>query len=87
MSGNCSNDLNSWHTNFATTTDDIQEFMKITYYMMGIVDEFMSMSDASTYGGFRDDGLLMFRKMHKEMHNIIERRKMYIDEQNSSLAV
>lgn len=67
--------------------DDIQQFMEMTYYMMGIVDEFMSMSDASTYGGFRDDGLLMFRKMHKEMHNIIERRKMYIDEQNSSLAV
>lgn len=38
MSDNCSDDLNSWHTNFAMTTDDIQEFMKITYYMMGIVD-------------------------------------------------
>lgn len=87
MNDNRSNDLNSWHTNFTTTTDDIQEFMKTTYYMMGVVDKFMRISDASTYGGFRDDGLVMFRKMHKEMHNIIERRKMYIDEQNASLAV
>ena len=63
----------------STTTDDIQQFMEMTYYMMGIVDEFMSISDCSTYGGFRNDGLVMFRKMRKEMHNIIERRKTYIN--------
>ena len=33
--------------------DDIQQFMEMTYYMMGIVDEFMDISDASSYGGFR----------------------------------
>lgn len=79
MNDNCSNDLNSWHTNFATTTDDIQEFMKITYYMMGVVDKFMRISDASTYGGFRDDELRMFQRMHKEMDDIIERRETYIN--------
>ena len=72
-------DLNSWHTNFATTTDDIQEFMKITYYMMGIVDEFISMCDASTYGGFRYNQFRMFKRMRKEMDDIIERRMEYIN--------
>lgn len=28
MNDNCSDDLNSWHTNFAMTTDDIQEFSR-----------------------------------------------------------
>lgn len=42
--------------------DDIQQFMEMTYYMMGIVDEFMDISDASSYGGFRDDELRMFQK-------------------------
>lgn len=82
MSDNCSDDLNSWHTNFATTTDDIQEFMKITYYMMGIVDEFIGMCDASTYGGFRDNDFRMFKRMHKEMDDIIERRGIYINKQS-----
>lgn len=50
----------------------------MTYYMMGIVDEFMDISDASSYGGFRDDELRMFRKMYKEMHDIIECRKKYM---------
>lgn len=59
--------------------DDIQQFMEMTYYMMGIVDEFMNISDASSYGGFRDDELRMFRKMHKEMDDIIERRGIYIN--------
>lgn len=59
--------------------DDIQQFMEMTYYMMGIVDEFMDISDASSYGGFRDDELRMFRKMHQEMHDIIERRGIYIN--------
>jgi hypothetical protein len=72
-------DLNSWHTNFDTTTDDIQEFMKITYYMMGIVDEFIGMCDASTYGGFRDNQFRMFKRMHKEMDDIIERRMEHIN--------
>lgn len=72
-------DLNSWHTNFDTTTDDIQEFMKITYYMMGIVDEFIGMCDASTYGGFRDNDFRMFKSMRKEMDDIIERRMEYIN--------
>lgn len=72
-------DLNSWHINFATTTDDIQEFMKITYYMMGIVDEFIGMCDASTYGGFRDNQFRMFKRMHKEMDDIIEHRSAYIN--------
>lgn len=72
-------DLNSWHTNFAATTDDIQEFMKITYYMMGIVDEFIGMCDASTYGGFRDNDFRMFKSMRKEMDDIIERRMEYIN--------
>lgn len=58
--------------------DDIQKFMEMTYYMMGIVDEFMDISDASSYGGFRDDELRMFRKMYKEMHDIIERRQKYM---------
>lgn len=62
MNDNCSDDLNSWHTNFAMTTDDIQEFMKITYYMMGIIDEFIGMCDASTYGGFRDNDFRMFKE-------------------------
>lgn len=79
MNDNRSEGLNSWHTNFTTTTDDIQEFMKMTYYMMGIVDKFMRMSDASTYGGFRDDELCMFQKMHKEMDDIIERREVCIN--------
>lgn len=79
MNDNCSNDLNSWHTNFATATDDIQDFMKITYYMMGIVDKFIGMCDASTYGGFRDDEYRMFKRMHKEMDDIIERRGIYIN--------
>lgn len=74
MNDNCSDDLNSWHTNFAATTDDIQEFMKITYYMMSIVDEFIGMCDASTYGGFRDNDFRMFKSMRKEMDDIIERR-------------
>lgn len=74
MNDNCSDDLNSWHTNFAATTDDIQEFMKITYYMMGIVDEFIGMCDASTYGGFRYNQFSMFKRMRKEMDDIIERR-------------
>lgn len=78
MSDNSSN-LNSWHTNFDTTTDDIQEFMKITYYMMGIVDEFIGMCDASTYGGFRDNDFRMFKSMRKEMDDIIERRMEYIN--------
>lgn len=72
-------DLNSWHTNFDTTTDDIQEFMKITYYMMGIIDEFIGMCDASTYGGFRDNDFRMFKSMRKEMDDIIERRMEYIN--------
>lgn len=72
-------DLNSWHTNFAAETDDIQEFMKITYYMMGIVDEFIGMCDASTYGGFRDNDFRMFKSMRKEMDDIIERRMEYIN--------
>lgn len=59
--------------------DDIQQFMEMTYYMMGIVDEFMDISDASSYGGFRDDELRMFRKMRKEMDDIIERRGIYIN--------
>lgn len=58
--------------------DDIQQFMEMIYYMMGIVDEFMNISDASSYGGFRDDELCMFRKMHQEMHDIIERRQKYM---------
>lgn len=78
MSDN-SSDVNSWHTNFDTTTDDIQEFMKITYYMMGIVDEFISMCDASTYGRFRDNDFRMFKSMRKEMDDIIERRMEYIN--------
>lgn len=78
MSDN-SSDLNSWHTNFDATTDDIQEFMKITYYMMGIVDEFIGMCDASTYGGFRDNDFRMFKSMRKEMDDIIERRMEYIN--------
>lgn len=72
-------DLNSWHTNFDAETDDIQEFMKITYYMMGIVDEFIGMCDASTYGGFRDNDFCMFKSMRKEMDDIIERRMEYIN--------
>ena len=72
-------DLNSWHTNLAATTDYIQEFMKITYYMMGIVDEFIGMCDASTYGGFRDNDFRMFKNMRKEMDDIIERRMEYIN--------
>lgn len=72
-------DLNSWHTNFDTTTDDIQEFMKITYYMIGIVDEFIGMCDASTYGGFRDNDFRMFKSMHKELDDIIERRMEHIN--------
>lgn len=79
MNDNRSEGLNSWHTNFTTTTDDIQEFMKMTYYMMGIVDKFMRISDVSTYGGFRDDELCMFQKMHKEMDDIIERREVCIN--------
>lgn len=79
MNDNCSDDLNSWHTNFDTTTDDIQEFMKITYYMMGIVNEFIGMCDASTYGGFRDNDFRMFKSMRKEMDDIIERRMEYIN--------
>lgn len=79
MSENCSDNLNSWHTNFATTTDDIQEFMKITYYMMCIVEEFIGMCDASTYGGFRDNDFRMFKKMRKEMDDIIERREIRIN--------
>lgn len=79
MNDNCSDDLNSWHNNFAATTDDIQEFMKITYYMMGIVDEFIGMCDASTYGGFRDNDLRMFKRMREEMDDIIERRIEYIN--------
>lgn len=78
MSDN-SSDLNSWHTNFARTTDNIQEFMEITYYMMSIVDEFIGMCDASTYGGFRDNDFRMFKKMHKEMDDIIERRMVSIN--------
>lgn len=74
MNDNCSDDLNSWHTNFAAATDDIQEFMKITYYMMSIVEEFIGMCDASTYGGFRDNDFRMFKTMRKEMDDIIERR-------------
>lgn len=58
--------------------DDIQKFMEMTYYMMDIVDEFMNISDTSSYGGFRDDELRMFRKMHQEMHDIIERRQKYM---------
>lgn len=58
--------------------DDIQKFMEMTYYMMGIVDEFMNISDTSSYGGFRDDELRMFRKMRQEMHDIIERRQKYM---------
>lgn len=58
--------------------DDIRQFMEMTYYMMGIVDKFMNISDASSYGGFRDDELRMFRKMHQEMHDIIERRQKYM---------
>lgn len=57
--------------------NDIQKFMEKTYYMMGIVDEFMDISDASSYGEFRDDELRIFRKMHQEMHDIIERRQKY----------
>lgn len=72
-------DLNSWHTNFAATTDDIQEFMKITYYMISIVDEFIGMCDASTYGVFRDNQFRMFKNMRKEMDDIIERRMEYIN--------
>lgn len=79
MNDNCSDDLNLCHANFATTTDDIQEFMKITYYMMGIVDEFIGMCDASTYGGFRDNQFRMFKSMRKEMDDIIERRMEYIN--------
>ena len=79
MNDNCSDDLNSWHTNLAAATDDIQEFMKITYYMMGIVDEFIGMCDASTYGGFRDNDFRMFKSMRKEMDDIIERRMEYIN--------
>lgn len=79
MDDNRSNDLNSWHTNFATVTDDIQEFMEITYYMMGIVDKFISICDASTYGGFRDNEFRMFKRMHKEMDDIIERREVCIN--------
>lgn len=78
MDDNRSEGLNSWHTHF-TATDDIQEFMEITYYMMGIVDEFISMCDASTYGGFRDNEFRMFKRMHKEMDDIIERRSAYIN--------
>lgn len=81
MSDN-SSDVNSWHTNFATATDDVQEFMKITYYMMGIVEEFISMCDASTYGGFRDNQFSMFKSMRKEMDDIIERRMEYINKQS-----
>lgn len=79
MNNSCSDDLNSWHTNFSAATDDIQEFMKITYYMMGIIDEFIGMCDASTYGGFRDNDFCMFKKMRKEMDDIIERRGIYIN--------
>ena len=79
MNNSCSDDLNSWHTNFSAATDDIQEFMKITYYMMGIIDEFIGMCDASTYGGFRDNDFCMFKKMRKEMDDIIERREIYIN--------
>ena len=53
--------------------------MKITYYMMGIVDEFIGMCDASTYGGFRDNDFRMFKKMRKEMDDIIERRMVSIN--------
>lgn len=59
--------------------DDIQQFMEMTYYMMGIVDKFMNISDASSYGGFRYDELRMFRKMHQEMNDIIERQQKYIN--------
>lgn len=79
MNNSCSDDLNSWHTNFSAATDDIQEFMKITYYMMGIIDEFIGVCDASTYGGFRDNDFCMFKKMRKEMDDIIERRGIYIN--------
>lgn len=79
MNNNCSDDLNSWHTNFASATDDIQEFMKITYYMIGIIDEFIGMCDVSTYGGFRDNDFRMFERMRKEMDDIIERRMEYIN--------
>lgn len=72
-------DLNSWHVNLDKTTDDIQEFMKITYYMMGIIDEFISMCDASTYGGFRDNQFSMFKRMHKELDDIIELRMEHIN--------
>lgn len=78
MSDN-SSDLNSWHTNFATATDDIQEFMKITYYMMSVIDEFIGMCDTSTYGGFRDNDFRMFKRMRKEMDDIIERRGIYLN--------
>ena len=53
--------------------------MNITYYMMGIVDEFIGMCDASTYGGFRDNDFRMFKSMRKEMDDIIERRMEYIN--------
>lgn len=79
MNDNCPDDLNSWHTNFAMATDDIQEFMKITYCIMSIIDEFIGMCDASTYGGFRDNDFRMFKKMRKEMDDIIERRMVSIN--------
>lgn len=72
-------DINSWHTNFAKTTDDIQEFMEITYHMMCIVEEFIGMCDASTYGGFRDNDFRMFKRMREEMDDIIERRMVSIN--------
>lgn len=72
-------DVNSWHTNLAMATDDIQEFMKITYYMMGIIDEFIGMCDASTYGGFRDNDFRMFKRMREEMDDIIEHRMEHIN--------
>ena len=53
--------------------DDIQKFMELTCYMMGIVDEFMHASDASTYGGFRKD-LDMFDKMVDDLRKIVNHR-------------
>lgn len=72
-------DVNSWHTNFARTTDYSQEFMEITYHMMCIVEEFIGTCDASTYGGFRDNDFRMFKRMRKEMDDIIERRMASIN--------
>lgn len=86
MDDNRSEGLNSWHTCF-TVKDDIQEFMEITYYMMGIVNEFIGASDISTYGGFRDNEFRIFQDMYKEMDDIIERRKTRMNKQDASLAV